>query len=251
MPKSLDGVGQPDYDKPRHGKEKQDVLIILHVVQAHALQDQAHHLRRGMRSRLGRLGRHDGGRKKGMNFKLTRWSRRVWLFSRDFPGPNSAKNCPQGPTLLYLAAMRRLLLIFFFFSFLLLAMTKCVGCKKNFNNQGYPAHKKSCKLYKLALRVGLRTVPVATGSTGKYPYRRGVKWNTRRASMQRCVPIMTRQVTAVTGVIQVWVLVINYMVKVVLSPPNSRLIFEWSNLAPIWHFRRWISLAAAAWHVWK
>ena len=71
MPKSLDGVGQPDYDKPRHGKEKQDVLIILHIVQAHALQDQAHHLRRGTWSRLGRLGRHDGGKKKGMNFKLT------------------------------------------------------------------------------------------------------------------------------------------------------------------------------------
>ena len=54
--------------------------------------------------------------------------------------------------------MRRLLLIFLFFSFLLLAMTKCVGCKKNFNNQGYPAHKKSCKPYKLALREGLRRI---------------------------------------------------------------------------------------------
>ena len=54
--------------------------------------------------------------------------------------------------------MRRLLLIFFFFSFLLLAMTKCVRCKKNFNIKGYPAHKKSCKPYKLVLREGLRRI---------------------------------------------------------------------------------------------
>jgi len=54
--------------------------------------------------------------------------------------------------------MRRLLLIFLIFSFLLLAMTKCIGCKKNFNNQGYPAHKKSCKPYKLALREGLQRI---------------------------------------------------------------------------------------------
>lgn len=54
--------------------------------------------------------------------------------------------------------MRRLLLIFLIFSFLLLAMTKCIGCKKIFNNQGYPAHKKSCKPYKLALRQGLRRI---------------------------------------------------------------------------------------------
>ena len=60
--------------------------------------------------------------------------------------------------LLYLAAMCRLLLIFLFFSFLLLAMMKCVGCKKNFNNQGYPAHKKSCKPYKLVLWEGLQWI---------------------------------------------------------------------------------------------
>jgi len=42
---------------------------------------------------------------------------------------------------------------------------------------------------------------------------------------------MTRRVTAVTGVIRVRVLVINYVVKAVFSRANSRLIFKWSNLA--------------------
>ena len=38
---------------------------------------------------------------------------------------------------------------------------------------------------------------------GKYPYRRGLEWNTRRDGMRRHVPVMTRRLTAVTGVIRV------------------------------------------------
>jgi inorganic pyrophosphatase len=38
-------------------------------------------------------------------------------------------------------------------------MTKCIGCKKEFNNQGFPSHKKSCKLFKRAMRERLNKIP--------------------------------------------------------------------------------------------
>ena len=66
---------------------------------------------------------------------------------------------------------------------------------------------------------------------GKYPYHWGLKCNTQWAGMRWRVPIMTCRVTAVTGIIWVQVLVINYVVKAVFSHANSRLIFKWSNLA--------------------
>ena len=37
-------------------------------------------------------------------------------------------------------------------------MTKCIGCKKEFNNQGFPSHKKACKLYKRAIRERLNNI---------------------------------------------------------------------------------------------
>ena len=75
-----------------------------------------------------------------------------------FPGPEFRQKLFQGPTLLYLAVMCRLSLIFLFCSFLLLAMMKCIRCKKNFNNLGYLTHKKSCKPHKLVLWEGLRWI---------------------------------------------------------------------------------------------
>jgi len=50
-----------------------------------------------------------------------------------------------------------------FFTFLLLflinTMPKCIGCKKDFNSQGFSTHKKSCKPYKRAIKAHLKNVP--------------------------------------------------------------------------------------------
>jgi hypothetical protein len=45
-----------------------------------------------------------------------------------------------------------------FFFFLINIMPKCVGCKKDFKSQGFPAHKKSCKPYKRGLKARLNNV---------------------------------------------------------------------------------------------
>ena len=37
-------------------------------------------------------------------------------------------------------------------------MTKCIGCKKDFNNHGYNSHKKACKLFKREMRGRLNNV---------------------------------------------------------------------------------------------
>ena len=37
-------------------------------------------------------------------------------------------------------------------------MTKCIGCKKEFNNQGFPSHKKACNLYKRKMRERFNNV---------------------------------------------------------------------------------------------
>jgi hypothetical protein len=37
-------------------------------------------------------------------------------------------------------------------------MTKCIGCKKEFNHQGFPSHKKSRKAYKREIRARLSNV---------------------------------------------------------------------------------------------
>ena len=57
--------------------------------------------------------------------------------------------------------MRRLsgLLYLLLFYFLLYSMMKCIGCRKEFNNQGYPSHKKSCKQFKRAMRERLNNIP--------------------------------------------------------------------------------------------
>ena len=37
-------------------------------------------------------------------------------------------------------------------------MTKCIGCKKDFNNHGYTSHKKACKLFKREMWEQLNNV---------------------------------------------------------------------------------------------
>jgi hypothetical protein len=37
-------------------------------------------------------------------------------------------------------------------------MPKCIGCKKDFNSQGFSTHKKSCKPYKRAIKARLQNV---------------------------------------------------------------------------------------------
>jgi hypothetical protein len=37
-------------------------------------------------------------------------------------------------------------------------MPKCLGCKKEFKSQGFPAHKKSCNLYKRRIKAHLTNV---------------------------------------------------------------------------------------------
>jgi hypothetical protein len=46
-------------------------------------------------------------------------------------------------------------------------MTKCIGCKREFNNQGFPSHKRACKLYKQAMRERLARIPDFGPSTSK------------------------------------------------------------------------------------
>ena len=43
--------------------------------------------------------------------------------------------------------------------FLTNTMPKCIGCKKDFQSHGYPAHKRSCKRYKRELKARLATLP--------------------------------------------------------------------------------------------
>jgi hypothetical protein len=38
-------------------------------------------------------------------------------------------------------------------------MTKCIGCKREFNHQGFPSHKKFCKAYKREIRTRLSNIP--------------------------------------------------------------------------------------------
>ena len=37
-------------------------------------------------------------------------------------------------------------------------MTKCIGCKKDFNNHGYTSHKKACNLFKREMRERLNNI---------------------------------------------------------------------------------------------
>jgi len=46
-----------------------------------------------------------------------------------------------------------------FLFFLINTMPKCLGCKKEFKSQGFPAHKKSCKPYKREIKARLNNVP--------------------------------------------------------------------------------------------
>jgi hypothetical protein len=38
-------------------------------------------------------------------------------------------------------------------------MPKCIGCKKDFQYHGFPAHKRSCKRYKRQLKASLAKLP--------------------------------------------------------------------------------------------
>ena len=38
-------------------------------------------------------------------------------------------------------------------------MTKCIGCKREFNQQGFPSHKKFCKAYKREIQTRLSNIP--------------------------------------------------------------------------------------------
>lgn len=38
-------------------------------------------------------------------------------------------------------------------------MPKCIGCKKDFKSQGFPAHKKSCKPFQREIKARLKNVP--------------------------------------------------------------------------------------------
>lgn len=42
-------------------------------------------------------------------------------------------------------------------------MPKCIGCKKDFQSHGYPAHKRSCKQYKRQLKASLAKLPDKLG----------------------------------------------------------------------------------------
>ena len=60
--------------------------------------------------------------------------------------------------------MRKLLVSTFFICFLFLSinsMPKCIGCKKEFQSQGFPAHKRSCNPYKREIKARLTNVLVA------------------------------------------------------------------------------------------
>jgi hypothetical protein len=45
-----------------------------------------------------------------------------------------------------------------FLFFLINFMPKCLGCKKEFKPQGFPAHKRSCNLYKRGIKARLTNV---------------------------------------------------------------------------------------------
>jgi hypothetical protein len=49
---------------------------------------------------------------------------------------------------LFYAEMRRISYLPFILILLLIAMTKCIGCGKDFAARGFKTHIKSCKLYK-------------------------------------------------------------------------------------------------------
>jgi hypothetical protein len=38
-------------------------------------------------------------------------------------------------------------------------MPNCLGCKKEFKSQGFPAHKRSCNLFKREIKARLANVP--------------------------------------------------------------------------------------------
>ena len=38
-------------------------------------------------------------------------------------------------------------------------MPKCIGCKKDFKSQGFPAHKRSCRQFKREIKARLRNIP--------------------------------------------------------------------------------------------
>jgi hypothetical protein len=84
------------------------------------------------------------------------------IWPRDVPLLNFAKKKLEGATVngnAAVAAMRRLFYLLIILTFLVYTMTKCIGCKREFNNQGYPSHKKSCKLFKRAMRERLNKIP--------------------------------------------------------------------------------------------
>ena len=55
--------------------------------------------------------------------------------------------------------------------FLINTMPKCIGCKKDFNAQGFLTHRKSCKPYKRAIKARLQNVTsneeMVTGTAGE------------------------------------------------------------------------------------
>ena len=58
-------------------------------------------------------------------------------------------------------SMRKWLWSLYFLCFLFLFLTsmpKCLGCKEKFKNQGFPAHKRSCNLYKCEIKARLTNV---------------------------------------------------------------------------------------------
>jgi hypothetical protein len=57
--------------------------------------------------------------------------------------------------------MRKWLYILYsvcFLFFLINSMPKCLGCKKEFKSQGFPAHKRSCNFYKREIKARLTKV---------------------------------------------------------------------------------------------
>lgn len=49
------------------------------------------------------------------------------------------------------------------FLILINSMPKCIGCKKDFKSQGFPAHKKSCKPFKREIKARLNNVANSGG----------------------------------------------------------------------------------------
>jgi hypothetical protein len=63
------------------------------------------------------------------------------------------------PFLAEAANMHRLFYFLILLCFLLFFMTKGIGCKKEFNKQGFPSHKKACNFFKRAMRECLNKIP--------------------------------------------------------------------------------------------